>query len=293
MSKLRNPEGPSDAVVNGGGGIFFGGAAYACGDAGDGDVRGDILKDDAAGTDFASLADPDIAEDFGTGADEDAGTDLGMAVAAGFPGTAKGDLMEEGDIVFDDGGFADDDAGGVVEENAGADAGGGVDIDGEDLGINALEVEGDLAASVVPEFMGDAVGGEGKEALVVENGGEEAIGGRVALVDGDNVAACLLSDIGVLGEDILEEILQARLGDGVVAQFAGDAVGQGGLEAGIVEDGGLDKFGEDRLVIGGLFGLIAEPLPNGIGCGCGVGGHAASGFRKTIVKGVRCPKGWQ
>lgn len=275
LSKLRNTEAPSDAMVHGGGGIFSGGAANAGGDAGDGDVRGDILEDDTAGADLASLADGDIAEDFGTGTDEDAGADLGMAIAAGFPGTAEGNFMEEGDIVFDDGGFTDDDAGGVVEEDAGADAGGGVDIDGEDLGIDALEVEGDLAAPMVPEFVGDAVGGEGEEALVVENGGEEAIGGRVALVDGDNIAAGLLSDIGMLGKNVLEEILQTRLGDGVVAQFAGDPVGQGGFEAGIVEDGGLDELGEDGLVIGSLFGLITEPLPNGIGRGWGVGGHVA------------------
>jgi hypothetical protein len=39
-------------------------------------------------------------------------------------------------------------------------------------------------------------------------------------------------------------------------------------------------------VVGGLFGLIAETLPNGIGRGCGFGGHAASGFRKTIERKV-------
>jgi hypothetical protein len=57
-----------------------------------------------------------------------------MAVASLFASAAEGDLMEKRYVVLDDGRFTDDDTRSVVDEDAFPDAGGRVDIDGEDLG---------------------------------------------------------------------------------------------------------------------------------------------------------------
>ena len=57
--------------------------------------------------------------------------DFGVAIAAIFTGAAEGDVLQDGDFVFDHGGFTDDDADAVIEEDGAAEAGGGVDIDGE------------------------------------------------------------------------------------------------------------------------------------------------------------------
>lgn len=95
---------------------------------------------------------------FWPGSDEDSGADDGVAVAVFFAGAAEGDFVEDGDVVFDDGGFADDESGAMVEEDAAADAGGWVDVDGEGFGGEALEEVGHEMAAFLPEGVGDAVG---------------------------------------------------------------------------------------------------------------------------------------
>lgn len=117
-----------------------------------------VGEDDGGCGDFGALADFDAAEDFGPGSDEDSGADDGVAVAVFFAGAAEGDFVEDGDVVFDDGGFSDDESGAVVEEDAAADAGGGVDVDGEGFGGEALEEVGHEMAAFLPEGVGDAVG---------------------------------------------------------------------------------------------------------------------------------------
>jgi hypothetical protein len=56
--------------------------------------------------------------------------------------------VDDGDVITDDGSLADDDAGGLVREDALADGGGLVDVDGK-------EVSTRVAAVLLPE---DAVG---------------------------------------------------------------------------------------------------------------------------------------
>uniref|UniRef100_A0A0A9GDH9 Sat1 n=1 Tax=Arundo donax TaxID=35708 RepID=A0A0A9GDH9_ARUDO len=85
------------------------------------------------GADLRAGADPHVAEDGRAGADEHAVADLGVPVAHRLAGPAQRDVVEDGDVVAHDGGLADDDARGVVEEDALADGGGRVDVDGEDL----------------------------------------------------------------------------------------------------------------------------------------------------------------
>ena len=135
------------------------------GHAGDGGVRRDIVEHHAAGADLGTGADFDAAEDFRAGADQHAGADDRMAVAGFLAGAAERDFMEDRDIVLDDRGFTDDEGGGVVEQDAAADARGGMDVHGEDLAGDALQVEREPAAVVVPELVGDAVSGEREEAL--------------------------------------------------------------------------------------------------------------------------------
>ncbi len=68
------------------------------------------LHHDAAGGDLAIGADLDIAENLGAGADHDAAADLRMPVAASLPVPPSVTFLQDGDLVFDDRRFADDDA---------------------------------------------------------------------------------------------------------------------------------------------------------------------------------------
>ena len=61
-------------------------------------------------------------------------------------------------VVADDRGFADDDAGGMVDEDSFSEAGGRVYVDGEDIGDSVFEEERELPVFCVPEVVGGAVG---------------------------------------------------------------------------------------------------------------------------------------
>src|SRR6266699_3155825 len=75
---------------------------------------------------------------FCPGADHHPATDFRMAVAVLLAGPPEGDAVEHGNIVLDDGGLADDEAGGVVEEDAPPDPGGGMNVGLERRGGAAL-----------------------------------------------------------------------------------------------------------------------------------------------------------
>ena len=107
-------------------------------DAGNRNLWGNIFKDNAARPDTGSLPNFNIAENFCPGPDENALAHLWVAIAADLAGSPEGDLVQEGNMVLNDSRFADNNTGRVIEENTGPDAGCGVDINGEDLGNNAL-----------------------------------------------------------------------------------------------------------------------------------------------------------
>lgn len=69
-------------------------------------------------------------------------TNLRVAISDGIVNATKGDMMEDGNIVADDGSLVNDDAGGMVEEEVMVEAGGRVDVDHEDVGDAGLEGKG-------------------------------------------------------------------------------------------------------------------------------------------------------
>ncbi len=70
---------------------------------------------------FAPRAHFDIAENFGAGANHHPFANFRMAIAAGFPGTAQGNRLQDRDVVFNHRRFTDHNPGGVVEHDAAAD----------------------------------------------------------------------------------------------------------------------------------------------------------------------------
>src|SRR5580693_4054683 len=90
---------------------------------------GNGAYDYAAGSDFYVIADADVAQDFCAGAYDDVVADGGMALARFLAGAAEGDVLIHEDVVADFTGFADDDAHAVVDEEAAAYGGSGVNFD--------------------------------------------------------------------------------------------------------------------------------------------------------------------
>src|SRR5262249_13064602 len=104
----------------------------------DGLLRRHRLQDDRARGDARAAADLDIAENLCARTDHDAAADLRMAVAVLFAGAAERHAVEHGDIVLDHRGLADDEPGGMVEENPAPDPGGRMDVGLERRGRAAL-----------------------------------------------------------------------------------------------------------------------------------------------------------
>ncbi len=98
--------------------------------------------------------------------------------------TAEGHVLIEQHVVADFGGFADDDAHAMVNEEALADAGSGVDLNaGEGAGDVAHHAgDGVPAAAIKP--MGQPVQENRVDAGVEQQDLQCVPGGRVALVDG-------------------------------------------------------------------------------------------------------------
>src|SRR5689334_4938105 len=104
------------------------------------------------------MADLDIAEDLRARADQHAMANLRMTVLVLLAGAAERDAVQDRDVVLDDSGLAADKAGGVVEEDAAADARGGIDVGLEHRGGAALQVIRKVLAALQPEPVREAVG---------------------------------------------------------------------------------------------------------------------------------------
>lgn len=185
-----------------------------------------------------------------------------MAVAALLAGAAERDVLQHRDIVLDHRGLADHEAGGMVEEDALADAGGRVDVGLEDFGGTALQIEREIAPALVPEPMRQAVGLQGMEALEIEHRLDQPVAGRVTIEHGGDVGAKALGDLAVI-RDRLVESLGDQLGrQRRMAEARGDAMGDRRLEARLVHHRREDEAGQRRLGRDRLFGFAAQARPD-------------------------------
>jgi hypothetical protein len=187
---------------------------------------------------------------------------LGVPVTHRLPGPAQGDVVEDGDVVADDGRLTDDDAGGVVEEDSLPDDGGGVDVNGEDVGDAGLEREREGPSLLRPEHVRDAVGLDGEEALVVEEAVGEADAGGVAGVGREEVGDDGGAERGVRGERGEEEVVEERGEERGGAELVGEVEGEGAGQGRVGQHGGVEEGGERRLRVRVAAGLRLDLRPH-------------------------------
>src|SRR5258708_7837836 len=84
-------------------------------------------RDPVPRRDARAMADLDIAENLRARPDQHAVPDLRMAVLVLLAGATQRDAVQDRNVVVDHGSLAADEAGRMIEENATADFGGGVD----------------------------------------------------------------------------------------------------------------------------------------------------------------------
>lgn len=86
-------------------------------------------NNDTTRSDFSSHADFDIPEDFRTCSNEGTSTDFWMAITRILASSSQGDVLENGYIILDDCGFADDEPVSVVKHDAASHQCGWMDVD--------------------------------------------------------------------------------------------------------------------------------------------------------------------
>lgn len=243
-------------------GIYLTGLSHNNGrDSGDGGVWRDVTEDHAAGSDFRVASDFHPAENFRARADEDSGADDGMAIARFLAGAAEGNLVEDGDIILDDGGLTDDEGSGVIKEDAAADFRSRVDIGGKHFRGDALEVEGEPTAPLIPEAVADTVGAEGHESFVKKERLKRGEAGCIPLEHGEQIPAAGAGDVGVVFENFGDEGLDRLAGHVLAGEAAGqtdgECLGEGVPGENDVIDEGFEAWlGPDQ----GL-GFLAEAEP--------------------------------
>src|SRR5690242_21520411 len=116
------------------------------------------------------MADLDIAENFCARSDQHAVTNLRVTVLVLLAGAAERDAVQDRHVVVDDSGLAADEAGGMVEEDAAADARRRIDVGLEHRRGAALQVIGKVLAALLVEPVREAMGLQGVKTLEVEQG---------------------------------------------------------------------------------------------------------------------------
>ena len=112
-------------------------------------LSGDLIRQtyDEALRDEPDL---DIAENLGARSNHHAAADFRMAILILLPGAAERDAVQDRDVVVDHRGLADHKAGRMIEENAAADFGGGVDVGLKHRRRAALQIISEILAASVP-----------------------------------------------------------------------------------------------------------------------------------------------
>src|SRR4029079_13577766 len=198
-----------DVLIHHNGGLFApGGTDIASWNAGDRAPRRHVLQHRASRRHPHAIADLDIAEDLGARSHHHAGADLRVAIAALIAGAAQGDAVQQRAIVADHRRLADDDAGGMVEHHALADACGGMDVDLEDARGEALEIEREIVTPRMPQRMREAEGLKRVIALEIEQGIDQTPAGRIALGELPTIGAAHVADATLVREHLMEGLMQ-------------------------------------------------------------------------------------
>src|SRR4029078_651961 len=153
-----------------------------------------------------------------------------MAVFVLLTRAAKRHVMQDRDIIFDDGGLADDQHGRMIEENAATDFRRRIDIAPEDRSCAALKVEREVLAAFSIEPVREAMRLNGVEALVVQHGLYKASGRETPIDGADNVGTEEFAKHRLVVERIaigLADHIGRYVG---VIQPLADAEGQRGLK---------------------------------------------------------------
>src|SRR4029078_3648688 len=118
------------------------------------------------------------------------------------------DLVENRDVVLDDGGLADHDSRAMIDQNTRSNLRGRVDVDGEDFRAALLEMRREEQALFVPEPMRDAMALQGMKALEVQKRRQKTPRSRGASADPQQIVADCAPDLRGAREGFVEQVTE-------------------------------------------------------------------------------------
>src|SRR5256712_795974 len=130
---------------------------YAAGHADPNRVGRHFTDDDGARPDPAAVADHEAADDLGAGTDHDVVAERRVTLLALETRAPQRDPMEQCDVLPDLRRLTDDDAHAVVDEEAGPEPGGGMDLDSGQEARDVGNEAGGGAPAAVPDAVGHAM----------------------------------------------------------------------------------------------------------------------------------------
>ena len=146
-----------------------------------------VFDDDRVTADLDVVADADVAEHLGARAHGDVVAQGGVALAGLVAGAAERNALVEHAVVAHDGGFADDDAHGVVDKEVLANLRGRVNLDAGDMTGELREHTGERSVAVLPEPMLGYVVPLGVKTGVRKENDQTVLRGGVLCLDGLDV----------------------------------------------------------------------------------------------------------
>jgi|SRR5215813_2191554 len=203
-----------------------------------------------------------VAEDASAGPDHDALTYFRMAVAVHLTGSAESYPLEHGDVVLNDGGLADHDAGAVVDHYAAAESGRRIDVDAKDRCHPALKIERQGAPPSMQQCVSKSIGLNGMEAFKEKQSFEGRVTGGIAFAHGDKISAGRNPDFGIIHGEGIEHLTKQHRRNVFAVEPLGNNVAQGILETGLVKHARISEAAKD-----GLFGChsgggLSDGIPN-------------------------------
>ena len=152
----------------------------------------------------------------------------------------------------------------MVEEDAAADARGGIDVGLEHRRGAALEVIGKILAALQPEPVREAMGLDRVKALEVEQGIDEARGRGIAVVDGDEIGAEGVAEIGIVAQRLVKGLAHQIARERGVIEPVGDAVDHRIFEAAVMQHRRIDEGRKLGLAMDDVLRFAADPVPDRI-----------------------------
>ena len=173
--------------------------------------------------------------DFRTGADHGAPSDFRVPVAGFLAGAAQRDVLQDRDVILDDGGCPHHQPGRVVEEDPLPEAGRRVDVGLEDVGRTALQVEREIPAIVGPQPVRRPVRLDRMKALEVEERLDEPLARRIAIHHRGDVGPHRIADAWIERASLTKDIGDDARPQYLVSEARGDAMKDRRFERGLTE----------------------------------------------------------